>query len=270
MQSSKSQPAFDGQAIAPEIYIPLVDSLYKEGRTLLVGYFMTTGSILLTYFKTNSLALLSCAAAFTVVAVIRALDMWAYARVRDEVKSSDQAQKWEVRYGVGAASSLSILGMWCYWALTLTDDHYAPLVCFSITIAYVIGITGRNFGSSRLVVAQILSVGVPMIAGLMVHGEPYYLAFVPFLVMFLVVVVFVCERLRHNLLNAVISEREVSLLAERFDTALSNMPHGICMFDAQGVIVVANRKLNEHFDLPWAIDFKSMSLSDLIAKCVRM
>ncbi len=271
MQSfSKTQPAFDGREIAPEIYIPLVDSLYQEGRTLLVGYFMATGAILLTYWKTGNFILLACAIAFSVVAAVRALDMRRYARVRDEVNSSEKALQWEFRYGVGAASSLAILGLWCYWALTDTNDAYAPLVSFSITIAYVIGITGRNFGSSRLVVAQILSVAVPMIAGLLVDENPYYLAFVPVLAMFFVAVLFVCERLRYNLLAAVISERDVSLLAERFDTALSNMPHGLCMFDSGHRIVVANRKLNEQLGLPWTIDLKHMSVQDLVSDCVRM
>ena len=271
MQSlPKSQPAFDGREIAPEIYIPLVDSLYQEGRTLLVGYFMATGAILLTYLKTGNFVLLVCAAAFSVVAAARALDMRAYARARDDVKSSEQALRWEFRYGVGAASSLAILGVWCYWGLTETNDPFVPLVSFSITIAYVIGITGRNFGSSRLVVAQILSVAVPMIAGLLVYEHPYYLAFVPMLAMFFVAVLFICERLRHNLLDAVISGREVSLLAERFDTALSNMPHGLCMFDSARSIVVANRKINEQLGLPWTVDLKNMSVSDLVSKCVRM
>jgi len=173
----KSRPAFTGRDIAPEIYIPLVNSLYQEGRTLIVGYFATASSIVLTYWKTGNLLLLACALAFSLVAVGRALDMRAYAKVRATVKSSESARRWEIRYGIGAASSLAILGLWCYFGLTRTSDPFVSLVSFTATIAYVIGITGRNFGTSRLVVAQIMSVAVPMIAGLLRMGEPFHLAF---------------------------------------------------------------------------------------------
>lgn len=196
--------------------------------------------------------------------------MRAYARARNTVKSSERARHWEIRYGVGAASSYAILGFWCFFAITGSTDPFVHLVSFTATTAYVVGITGRNFGTSRLVVAQILSVAVPMIAGLLRVGEPFHLAFALLLAMFFVAVAFVCERLRHNLLDAVISEREVSLLADRFNTALSNMPHGLCMFDSASRIVVVNRKLNELFGLPWDIELKHRSVADLLAECARM
>ena len=157
--------AFRGRDIAPEIYIPLVDSLYQEERTAVVGYLMAVGSILLSYWKSGEILLLACVAAFTVVAVARTMDMRAYARARAELKTSEAARHWEIRYGAGAASSLAILGLWCYVGFAYTTDAYVHLVSFTTTIAYVIGITGRNFGSGRLVIIQILAVAIPMIAG---------------------------------------------------------------------------------------------------------
>lgn len=37
----------------------------------------------------------------------------------------------------------------------------------------------------------------------------------------------------------------MSLLADRFDTALNNMPHGLAMFDADGRVLVVNRRWSE-------------------------
>ncbi len=261
--------AFQRRDIAPEIYIPLVDSLYQEGRTLLVGYLVSASSILLTYWKTGDIWLLTCVLAFSVVAAGRALEMRAYARARPAIKSNESARHWETRYGVGAASSLAILGTWCYFSLTSTNDAFVPVVSFTTTIAYVIGITGRNFGSSRFVIAQILSVAAPMIAGLLQRGHVYYTVFALLLGIFFVSVAFVCDRLRRNLLDAVISGGEVSLLAERFNTALSNMPHGLCMFDRDNRIVVANGRLSELFGVPASVDLKHWTLPDLIEHCVR-
>jgi len=41
------------EALPTEIYIPLVDSLFKEGQTLFVGIFFVIGSVLITYWKTG-------------------------------------------------------------------------------------------------------------------------------------------------------------------------------------------------------------------------
>ena len=82
-----------------------------------------------------------------------------------------------------------------------------------------------------------------MTAALLFYGGPFYWIFAGVLTPFFLAIKFVAERLRGTLLDAVIASRDMSLLAKRFDTALNNMPHGLCMFDANRRIVVSNRKL---------------------------
>ena len=264
----KSPEALEGQELPPEIYIPLVDSLYKEGRTLLVGFFMVVGAMLVTFWKTGNPLLLGCAGAFILIAGIRAHEMRAYAAVRAAIKTSAAARRWEHRYVTGAAAALGVLGTWCYLTFASTFDPFAQLVAFSITIAYVVGISGRNFGSGRFVIVQILSVGVPMVAALLLYGDTYHRVFTVFLVPFFIAVAFICERLRRTLLDAVISAREVKLLADRFDTALNNMPHGLCMFDAERRIVVANQQLNEQLGVPPNLDLRRLNPAQLAESCV--
>ena len=78
---------------------------------------------------------------------------------------------------------------------------------------------------------------------------------------------FISDRLRRTLLDAVVSARDIALLANRFDTALNNMPSGLCMFDAEQRVVVVNNRLIELFDLP-AIDRKGETARDLVRDCV--
>ncbi len=263
-QTTKTPPR---PAVPAEIYLAQVDSMFQEGRTLLVGYVTVVGSMLLTFWRAGDVALVGTAVLFTAIAALRAVGMRAYVRAKHNIKTVEAARRWENWYGIGAASSLATLGMWCFLTLARLDDGYAQLVSFSITIAYVIGITGRNFASGRLVNIQIASVATPMIAALMIYGDIYYRAFALALFLFFLAVSLVCERLRRNLLDAVISGLEFSRLAERFDTALSNMPHGLCMLDAAFRIVVSNQKLNELLGLPAALDLKALALTDLAARC---
>ncbi len=134
---------------------------------------------------------------------------------RAQQRQVKRARHWEIRYGVGAASSYAILGFWCFFAITGSTDPFVHLVSFTATTAYVVGITGRNFGTSRLVVAQILSVAVPMIAGLLRVGEPFHLAFALLLAMFFVAVAFVCERLRHSRADSAFDRHNLRYRRER-------------------------------------------------------
>ena len=57
---------------------------------------------------------------------------------------------------------------------------------FSLTIAYMIGISGRNFASNLLVTAQIVCAGIPMTLALVSVGGAYYTIFAFVLVPFFV------------------------------------------------------------------------------------
>jgi diguanylate cyclase (GGDEF)-like protein len=265
---SSSRLAGRPDLLPSEIYLPLVDSLYRDGRTLLTGTFFVVGSILTTYWKTGEPLLLACALAVVAVAGARGLVMLAYTRAKATVKSNSIARRWERRYVAGAAASVGLLGIWCYIAFARTSDPFAHLVSFSMTIAYVVGIFGRNFGNSRFVIVQILCAWTPITAALLLHGDLYHWIFAGFLVPFFLSVKFIAERLRRTLLDAVVASRDMSLLAKRFDTALNNMPHGLGMFDAERRIVVANGRLSQHLGLAPALELKDLDPAQLVTAAV--
>src|ERR1051325_1827531 len=113
-------------AVPPDIYIPLVDSLYKDGRTLFTGTLFVVGSILTTFWKTGELQFLACAFAVVAVACTRGLVMRAYAQVRTSVTSSAVARKWERRYVAGAGGPVRVLGISWYIAFAPTRDAFLP------------------------------------------------------------------------------------------------------------------------------------------------
>ena len=252
------------EALPPEIYLPLVASLYKDGRTLLVGTILVTASILLTYWKTSDILLFYCAMAFVLVACARGLVLAAYSRVRTKITSNQVARRWEHRYVAGASASVALLGLWCYVAFSRSSDSFAHLVSFSMTIAYVAGIFARNFGNIRFVILQALCAWVPMTAALLLYGNPFDWIFAGLLTPLFLGIKFIAERLRTTLLDAVFASRDMALLAKRFDTALNNMPHGLCMFDSKRRIVVANKTLNQQMGLPPDFELKGSSLRHVV------
>jgi diguanylate cyclase (GGDEF)-like protein/PAS domain S-box-containing protein len=264
-----SRPAAENTSLPPEIYLPIVDSFYTDGRTLFTGSVFLAVAILITFVKTHEILLLYCALAFFLVACARGLLMRAYLRARASVTNVESARQWEHRYVIGAAASVALLGIWCFVAFSQTPDAFAHLISFSLTMAYAMGIFGRNFGNARFVLMQILCMGVPMTAALVFYGNVYHWAFAALLVPFFLAIKFIAERLRHTLLDAVTTSRDMSLLAKRFDTALNNMPNGLCMFDANRRVVVANQTLNQQLGLSPDFELKGASLRYLIDSVVK-
>src|SRR5438876_9781284 len=145
----------DGQPLPAEIYISLVDALFKDTRSLFLGSLAASITALITALKTGEQALYLCSVAIVIVACMRALDVQAYVKRRPDLTTSEEARRWELRYVVGAAAHVSLMGIWCLVAFAKTSDPFVQMFSFSLTIAYMIGISGRNFASNLLVTAQI-------------------------------------------------------------------------------------------------------------------
>jgi diguanylate cyclase (GGDEF)-like protein len=263
------QPKYE--TLPTEIYLPLVDSLYQDRRTLLLGTIFATGSVFVTYWKTGEPLLFYCALAIIVVACLRGLAIGAYfrARARGAIISVADGRRWEHCYVVGASALYALLGFWCFVAFARTSDAFTQLVSFSMTGAYVAGIFGRNFANARFVIVQILCTWAPMTAALVIYGNWYHWIFAGLLVPSFLGIKSIADRLRRTLLDAVITSRDMSLLATRFDTALNNMPHGLCMFDSKRRVVVSNQKLKLQTGLPADLDLKGLTVRELVESIIK-
>jgi len=157
--------------IPPEIYASTVDALFEVPMALLVGSLAASVAALLTAWKAQSVVLLCFGIIIALTAVLRAIDMRAYHRVRAVTRTDPEAMKpWERRYVVGAAAYLAMLGGWSLAAFLVTDDPAVRLLSFAGTIAYLVGTSGRNFASDLLVVSQILGAGTVRRRGLL-HSD---------------------------------------------------------------------------------------------------
>jgi diguanylate cyclase (GGDEF)-like protein len=205
--------------------------------------------------------------AIVLVACARAVLMHVYFRMRSTVTSLEIATRWERRYLAGATVSHALLGIWCFVAFSQSSDPFVYLFSFSVTIIYAAGIFGRNFANPRFVFVQIFCVWAPMTAALLLYGSPYHWIFAGFLSLSFLGIKFMADRLRRTLFDAVTTSRDMALLASRFDAALNNMPHGLCMFDSEGRVVVSNQRLAQQMGLP-SCKLKGLSLRCLLERTV--
>jgi diguanylate cyclase (GGDEF)-like protein len=177
---------------------------------------------------------------------------------------------WELRYIVGAGIFHLLLGLWCLVALAYTDDHAAQLISCMITVAYAATGAGRNCGRPYIVILQFVAAIGPLVLGLFLTADLFYVGTGVLSLLFFASLMRIALTLYEALLKALTSTRDMTSLASRFDTALNNMPHGLCMFDAEGRVVVMNSRLSDLLCTGDAFRKKDVTVWELLYKCVQV
>src|SRR5690606_1041705 len=173
-----------------------VDALYADARSLFAGSISSAIAALVTFLKTGDWTLLTCAVALVAVGIARGGDMRSYARQQQKPSSAKESRRWELRHIYGSASHVTLPGRWCFLPSARTSDAVVHLISFSVILAYLVGITGRNFSSDQLVVVQTACAAPPMILGLLVQGDPYHAFLAVLLIPFFLSIRFISARLR--------------------------------------------------------------------------
>ena len=258
----------DQRSLPVDIYASSVNALYADSRSLYAGTISAATAAAVTAWKVSEPVLFACSLALTVIGWARIKDMSAYARRNQADNGFDETRRWEKRYIIGSGAFVAVVSLWCFLTFALTTDPAAHLISFSVSLAYLVGVSGRNFSSDQLVTTQAACAGLPMIAGLIIQEDIYYAFLASLLVPFFLSLRFISARLRKTLFDAVVATRNVESLAQRFDTALNNMPHGLCMFDAQGNLLVSNQRFTEMLGLDPTICDESINVRALLQKVV--
>lgn len=264
MQLVASKRAQNAKEISPSIYAALVDSLFTNPVPMLAGAICTTVAAILTAYKTGNVLLWPCAAAIILIGAARSLDMHLYLRRKVRLKPSE-ATYWEVRYQIGAVLYAAAQGVWCAVTLLGSDDPVAHLLCTTVTIGHIAAGSGRAYGRPWIFHLQILLACGPMSVALALHGDLYYVSIAALNGVFFYGLKFIAERLQRMFVKALLASEREAALANRFDTALNNMPHGLCMFDADRHLLVMNNRFSEMMRLSPDLVASSTLASDVIS-----
>jgi diguanylate cyclase (GGDEF)-like protein len=267
MQLVDQKKPSNQEALEPVLYAALVDSMCQNFWPMFFGGVSNAAAALMTALKTGNVILWPIAALIVVIGTARAWQMRKYER-RTAVLTYAQAKYWEPRYGIGAIFYAGILGAWCFITILGSDDPIAHMICVAATIGYTAGGAARNYGSPKLIQLHILFACGPMSLALALHGGFFYLALAALLVLFFVGLKHINLSLNAIFVKALTSSFRESALAGQFDTALNNMPHGLCMFAANGRLAVMNHRFSEMMNLSDDLVHRGAGAPDIIAACV--
>jgi diguanylate cyclase (GGDEF)-like protein len=262
-----SQTGDPDQKMPPSIYAALIDSLFQDPGPLFAGALCAAAGAIMTAVKTGNLWLWPCVALLVVTGAVRALDTRQYQQ-RNSGLTSSEAARWEVRYQFGAMLYAAALGLWCVVTLLGSSDAVAHMICTSVTLCYVAAGGGRTYGRPWIFHVQMLLACGPLTLALALYGSPYYFGMAVLNVLFFLALKHISTSLQKIFVRALVAREREAALASQFDTALNNMPHGLCMFRADGRLAVVNRRFAAMMNLCDDLVHGGAGAPDIIAACV--
>ncbi|EGP10047.1 diguanylate cyclase/phosphodiesterase [Bradyrhizobiaceae bacterium SG-6C] len=249
------------------MYAALVDSLFQNPAPMLAGAICMAVAAILTALKTGNVYLWPCMALIVLVGSYRTYNMHQYKR-RGAHLSQEAAIRWEGRYRIGALLYAAVLGVWCTVVLLGTDDPVAHMICIVVTTGYIAAGSGRTYGRPWIFNLQILLACGPMTIAEILRGDPYYIGLALLNGLFFIGLKHITQSLKQIYVEALgASEREAAIAAQ-FDTALNNMPHGLCMFTATGRLAVINYRFTEMLHLPRDLVHRAAAVGTVVGDAV--
>ncbi len=255
------------QQMSRSIHAALIDSLFQDPGSLFAGALCAAIAAFMTALKTGNPWLWLCVAVLIVVGAARVLDMRQYKRLKSTITPAETA-RWEMRYQVGAIVYAAALGLWCAIAILGSDDAVAHMICTSVTLCYFAAGGGRTYGRPWIFHVQMLLACGALTVALLLYGSPYYAGMAVLNVLFFFALKHISTRLQDIFVRALVAREREAALAGQFDTALNNMPHGLCMFRADGRLAVMNHRFSEMMQLSDDLVRGGATATDIVQACV--
>jgi diguanylate cyclase (GGDEF)-like protein len=243
------------------------DSLYEAPGTILTGIVFSSFAASMTALKTGQTLLWAFVPLLILAGLVRAFGLHRY-YARQSILTAEEAERWQKRYQIGAMIQAAVIGLWCSTALLSNDDAVVHMICVSVTTGIVAGAAGRAYGRQSMFRLQAVLLFGPAVIALALCGKPYYFAMSGVSAAFLMAVMQLSANLHRIFMRAVMAREREAALAGQFDTALNNMPHGLCMFRADGRLAVMNHRFSEMMNLPDDFVQREVSASDVVDACV--
>ncbi len=238
------------EQIPTDVYLSFVRSLYENRMTLRAGMIAHVTTCVLIYFKVQDPFYLVCGGIIFSLWALRALSMRRFDSVEFSESDSKPIALWETRYIIGAGLVTLTLGVMTGYAYLVSNDTFAEIAATSITLGTMVSVVGRNFGSKINVDVITLAACLPILISLFLVGDIFKAILGLLVVPLIVTTRAMANGVRDFLYDNVMSHREITIIADRFDTALNNMPHGLFMLDRDCRIVVANKKAAQLLSVP--------------------
>lgn len=232
------------QRLPADLYIGLVNALFQDRNSLIMGSAATTLAAIVVAIHTSGWWAWGFAFALPLVAAWRVRDFSVHNRAV-AWQTAITASYWEKRYLLGTSIFLNLLGTWTCATYYLSNNEFVHTMALITTVSHALGIATRNFTVGNGSRTQLLAVGIPVVLAFVFAGGAYPLLIPLILVPLGFFIAGSAARLRNTFLQEMLEHRRAMQIAQRFDASINNMPHGLCMINSDGKVAVSNEALKQ-------------------------
>ena len=258
-----------------EFRAALIKSLFAPIASLTTGAINCSIIGMAVALSVGNRAIMANSAAIFAVGMLRVASAMLYRRY-EKAADHPAIKRWERVYEAGAWAFSGLLGLLCWLTLMQTTDAALQMAVITTATGYAAAIAGRNAGRLFIAIGQFTFIMLPMVIALLIY--PYWihkvLGFVGLL--FIYAMIDITLSIRDIIIQALTMTRKEAALAarfqeqaNRFDIALNNMSHGLCMLDPQDRLQVWNERFLELLHLQNAPVRVGMRISRLVRHSIR-
>lgn len=251
--------------ISDDIYLPFVETLFRDGFTLGIGIFAQSALITLVWLNTGNPTYLAVMTCLLAVGAIRLVNM-RHINAKPPATTRAEAQKRENYYILFGALHGATLGCFSLVAIYSGEDSFSETAAVCIALATATGIAGRNYGSPRMVNILVIALTLPMAIGFILRGDFFHVALGLLSIPFLLAIQRYATTVREVLFAAISEQNRANGLAGRFNRALNTMSHGLIMLSKEGRVVVANAQAARMLGMPSADAMLGRSSGSLLRR----
>jgi diguanylate cyclase (GGDEF)-like protein/PAS domain S-box-containing protein len=256
-----------------DIRAHLVDGLFHPFASFVSGVIIGVAIAVLMWYFTDDPIVREVSYLLAAIAIARLVLGFIYLR-RDAPITKNNVNIWEIGFSAGATAFSLCMGILTYVAIMRITNTEVHLI-LSITCAgYGSIIAARNAGRPWLALAQLYCATVPMWVALGLQ-EQYSQLVGSFgwsgLLLYTIGVSDITLAMRKTIVDALERKQENEKLAQsfeeqnkRFNAALTNMSHGICMFNENAKLIVWNDKAAEIVGLDPSLFHEGASINDVL------
>jgi diguanylate cyclase (GGDEF)-like protein len=261
--------------LATESRAALIESLFAPIVSLVIGAVACSIIGAVVALRVDSPWIMANSVAILAVGMLRIASALLYRKYKRSHQLGAPSL-WEHVYEYGAWAFSALLGLLCWMTITQTTDSALQMATIATATGYAAAVSSRNAGRPFIAVGQLTLCMLPMAVALLLYPDWVHKAQGFVVLLFIYGMVDITLSIRDIIIQALTMTRKEAALAarfqeqaNRFDIALNNMSHGLCMLDPQDRLQVWNERFLELLHLQKVPVRVGMRISQLVRHSIR-
>jgi diguanylate cyclase (GGDEF)-like protein/PAS domain S-box-containing protein len=240
--SDYNQKLTNEKATDNAIRASFIESLFDNPGSLIVGGLIQSATALLAYAETQSVSYIVLMMAMLTCSFWRYAIVLKFHREAPDLLDQKEALHWGNVQFVSLIIGAFLVGCFGLLGIYIAPGEFTQLASTIIVMATASTVLGKYYGSKRHTISTLGFLAAPYLAALLLRGDTHHIMMAGLAIPFIAMISGLAQTLRKTLFDSTRGRMMLAEIADKFNAALNNMPHGLVMIDEARRIEVANKQ----------------------------